>query len=124
MASDSAPRMRVEIRERVAFLTFARPSAGNAIDLQFGRELLAASSTIAADPSVRAVLMTGEGKNFCFGGDLKAMTAAGQDVKMYLSELTRNLHAGMACLAKLDAPVVAAINGTAAGAGLGLVLLA
>jgi 2-(1,2-epoxy-1,2-dihydrophenyl)acetyl-CoA isomerase len=68
--------------------------------------------------------MTGQGKNFCFGGDLKGMVASGADLRTYLSELTLNLHAGMAHLARLDAPVIAAVNGTAAGAGLGLVLAA
>jgi 2-(1,2-epoxy-1,2-dihydrophenyl)acetyl-CoA isomerase len=68
--------------------------------------------------------LTGQGKNFCFGGDLKGMIAAGGDVQSYLTELTTNLHAGMAQLVRLNAPVIAAVNGTAAGAGLGLALAA
>jgi 2-(1,2-epoxy-1,2-dihydrophenyl)acetyl-CoA isomerase len=124
MPTDIAPSMRVEIREHVAFLTFARPRAGNTIDLQFGREFLAAAFAIESTPGVRAILLAGEGKNFCFGGDLRTMISAEKDVEWYLSELTANLHAGMALLARLDAPVIAAINGTAAGAGLGLVLVA
>ena len=94
------------------------------IDLPFGREFLAAAFTIAANPTVRAVVMSRTGRNFCFGGDLKGMIASGSDVRAYLSELTTNLHAGMAQFARLDAPVIAAVNGVAAGAGLGLVLAA
>ena len=119
----TASTLHLEIRDSIAFLTFARPEAANTLNLQFGREFLAAAFAVEAAP-VRAVVMTGQGKNFCFGGDLKGMVASGADVRAYLSELTTNLHAGMALLARLDAPVIAAVNGTAAGAGLGLVLAA
>jgi 2-(1,2-epoxy-1,2-dihydrophenyl)acetyl-CoA isomerase len=124
MNSTAAPTIHLEIRESVAFLSLARPDAANTMNLEFGREFLAAAFAIEAAPNVRAVLLTGQGKNFCFGGDLKGMVASGTDVRAYLSELTTHLHAGMALLARLDAPVIAAVNGTAAGAGLGLVLAA
>lgn len=124
MSDSTPPTLRLEIREHVAHLTLARAEAANTINLQIGRELLAAAFAIEAAPAVRAVLLTGEGKNFCFGGDLKNMMASGSDVGAYLSELTTNLHAGLVHLARLNAPVIAAVNGTAAGAGLGLVLVA
>src|ERR1700730_11506898 len=124
MNNSAAPTIHLEIRESVAFLSLARPDAANTMNLEFGREFLAAAFAIEAAPNVRAVLLTGQGKNFCFGGDLKSMVASGSEVRTYLSELTTNLHAGMALLARLDAPVIAAGNGTAAGAGLGLVLAA
>jgi 2-(1,2-epoxy-1,2-dihydrophenyl)acetyl-CoA isomerase len=120
----SEPVIGLDIRDGIAFLTFARPDAANTINMQFAREFLAAVFAIEASPRVRAVVLTGQGKNFCFGGDLKGMVASGSDVQPFLSELTTNLHAGMAQLARLDAPVIAAVNGTAAGAGLGLVLAA
>ena len=116
--------IHVETREHVAYVTFARPEAANTMDLQFGREFRAAVSALAAVKEVRAVVISGQGKNFCFGGDLKGMIASGGDVQAYLAELTTDLHAGLAHLARLDAPVIAAVNGTAAGAGLGLVLAA
>ena len=124
MSNISAPTVNLDIRDQVAFLTMSRPDAANTMNLQFGREFLAAVFAIEAASGVRAVVLTGEGKNFCFGGDLKGMVVSGADVVAYLSELTTNLHAGMALLARLDAPVIAAVNGTAAGAGLGLVLAA
>jgi 2-(1,2-epoxy-1,2-dihydrophenyl)acetyl-CoA isomerase len=120
--TDPAPTVRLEVRERIAHLTLTRPEAANTMNLQFGREFLAAASAIGADRSVGAVILSGEGKNFCFGGDLKGMVAAGGDISAHLTELTTNLHAGMLALARMDAPVIAAVRGTAAGAGLGLVL--
>jgi 2-(1,2-epoxy-1,2-dihydrophenyl)acetyl-CoA isomerase len=120
----SAPTIRLEIREQVAYLTLTRAEAANTMNLQFGREFLAASLALQANPEVRAVLMAGEGRNFCFGGDLRGMIASGEDIGAFLSELTTHLHAGMTHLARMDAPVIAAVTGTAAGGGLGLVLAA
>ena len=102
----------------------ARPDAANTITPQFGREFLATVTEIKTTATVRAVVMTGQGKNFCFGGDLKGMIASGRDIQSYLTELATTLYAGMAQLVRLSAPVVAAVNGTAAGAGLGLALAA
>ena len=110
--------------EHVAYLTLARPDAANTITPQFGREFLATVTEIKTTATVRAVVMTGQGKNFCFGGDLKGMIASGRDIQSYLTELATTLYAGMAQLVRLSAPVVAAVNGTAAGAGLGLALAA
>jgi 2-(1,2-epoxy-1,2-dihydrophenyl)acetyl-CoA isomerase len=108
----------------VAHLTLTRPDAANTMNLQFGREFLAAAQSLQSDQSVRAVILSGEGKNFCFGGDLRGMVASGGDLRAYLSELTTTLHAGLAHLVRMDAPLVAAVKGSAAGAGLGLVLAA
>jgi 2-(1,2-epoxy-1,2-dihydrophenyl)acetyl-CoA isomerase len=124
MSDASSPQVRLEIREHVAHLTLARADAANTFNLQVGREFAAAAYAIRKDSSVRAVLLQGEGKNFCFGGDLRGMMAAGGDVNAYLSELTTDLHAGLVHLARANAPVVAAVQGSAAGAGLGLVLAA
>jgi len=124
MSDVSAPAVRLEIRQHVAHLTLTRAEAANTMNLQFGREFVAAAFAIRNDSNVRAVLLRGEGKNFCFGGDLRGMVAAGGDVNTYLSDLTTDLHAGLMHLARANAPVIAAVQGSAAGAGLGLVLAA
>ncbi len=123
MSSTTAPTVRLEFRDRVAFLTLARPDSANTMNLDFGRDFLAAAQATGAS-AARAVVLSGEGKNFCFGGDLRGMIASGADVSADLAELTTNLHEGMALLAAHPAPVLVAVNGTAAGAGLGLVLMA
>ena len=120
----SSPAIRLEIREHVAHLTLTRGDAANPLNLESGREFVAAAYAIRKNSDVRAVLLRGEGKNFCFGGDLRGMMAAGGNVNAYLTELTTDLHAGLLHLARANAPVVAAVQGTAAGAGLGLVLAA
>ena len=124
MSSASSPTIRLEIREHVAHLTLSRADAANTMNLQFGREFAAAAYAVRKDSDVRAVLLRGEGKNFCFGGDLRGMVAAGGNVNAYLTELTTDVHTGLLHLARANAPVVAAVQGTAAGAGLGLVLAA
>jgi 2-(1,2-epoxy-1,2-dihydrophenyl)acetyl-CoA isomerase len=93
------------------------------MNLEFGRDFLSAARAMGGS-AARAIVLSGQGKNFCFGGDLRGMIASGADASAYLAELTRNLHEGMALLAAHPAPVIVAVNGTAAGAGLGLVLMA
>jgi 2-(1,2-epoxy-1,2-dihydrophenyl)acetyl-CoA isomerase len=59
MSNTAAPTLSLEIRESLAFLTLARPDAANTMNLQFGREFLAAALAIEAAPTVRAVVLTG-----------------------------------------------------------------
>jgi 2-(1,2-epoxy-1,2-dihydrophenyl)acetyl-CoA isomerase len=120
----SAPTVQVETRGAVALVTLNRPDAGNALNLQMGMDLLAAALACARNPAVRAVVLSGAGRHFCFGGDLRAMASrdtAGDD---YIRELTTYLHAAISHFVRMNAPVIAAVNGTAAGAGVGLVAMA
>lgn len=114
----------VEVRGEVAVVTLNRPDTANTLDLAMGRELLAAALRCEADPAVRAVVLTGAGKAFCFGGDLCGMMGGEVPIEPYLKELTTHLHAAVARFMRMDAPVVAAVNGTTAGAGVGLVAMA
>jgi 2-(1,2-epoxy-1,2-dihydrophenyl)acetyl-CoA isomerase len=118
----STSTVEVESRGAVAVVTLNRPDAGNALSLQVAMDLLAAALTCARSNSVRAVVLTGAGENFCFGGDLRAAMSKGTGADAYLRELTTYLHSAISQFARMDAPVIAAVKGSAAGAGLGLVL--
>jgi 2-(1,2-epoxy-1,2-dihydrophenyl)acetyl-CoA isomerase len=72
------------------------------------------------DPLIRAVLITGAGPMFCAGGDLKSLADKGENISHHLKELTTYLHVAMSFLVRMDPPVVAAVHGSAAGAGMSL----
>jgi 2-(1,2-epoxy-1,2-dihydrophenyl)acetyl-CoA isomerase len=110
----------IEVAGAVATLTLNRPESNNALTLGLARELLTAALACETDARVRAVVLTGAGRHFCFGGDLRAMRDSGEAAPGYINELTTHLHAAISALTRMRAPVVAAVNGTAAGAGVGL----
>lgn len=113
----------VEIRGSIAIVTLNRAESANTLNMEMGRDLAAAAIACEANSAVRAVVLTGAGKNFCFGGDLRGMIAGGEAIEPYLRELTSHLHTAIAHFVRMDAPIVAAVNGTAAGAGIGLVAM-
>lgn len=107
----------------VARIVLARPDAGNALDVPMARALLSAAIACDEDASVRAVLLTGSGRLFCAGGDVAAFAAAGEALPAFIKEITAYLHAAIVRLARMNKPLVTAINGPAAGAGVGLAIL-
>lgn len=110
----------LEIRDGVAHITLNRPQAMNSIDLDLARDLMYATLACDEQPEVRAVLISGNGKMFCSGGDLKTFASKGEALPHYLKEVTTYLHAAMSRLTRMQAPVIAAVHGSAAGAGLSL----
>jgi 2-(1,2-epoxy-1,2-dihydrophenyl)acetyl-CoA isomerase len=110
----------LEVRDGVARLTLNRPDAANAIDLALARALADATRRVAADTGVRAVLLSGAGARFCGGGDVRAFAAA-DDLAACLEPIVGALHEALESLAAIDVPIVAAVQGSAAGAGLALV---
>jgi 2-(1,2-epoxy-1,2-dihydrophenyl)acetyl-CoA isomerase len=110
-----------EVRENVAHVTLNRPQAGNALDVEMAKELAAVALECESNRSVRAVLLSGAGKSFCAGGDVKVF--AGQEqLPRYLREITSHLHLAVSRFARLDAPVIAAVHGPAAGGGFSLAI--
>jgi 2-(1,2-epoxy-1,2-dihydrophenyl)acetyl-CoA isomerase len=105
----------------VARLTLDRPDAGNGVNLELARELMEATTECSEDRNVRAVLVRGAGANFCVGGDLREFGTMDGRLPLHLKHVTTYLHAAIASLVRLDAPVVAAVQGSAAGAGFSLV---
>jgi 2-(1,2-epoxy-1,2-dihydrophenyl)acetyl-CoA isomerase len=111
-----------EIEDGVGLIRLNRPEDGNTITLEMAREILDVAIRCDEDPEVRSVVLTGNGKMFCAGGDLKAFAAQGERVSLYIKEITQVLHAAISRFNWMDAPVVGAINGTAAGGGFSLAL--
>lgn len=109
----------LSIADHVATITLNRPATGNAIDLVLAQDLLHAFSECERK-SVRAVVLEGNGRIFCAGGDLVAIHGHGTNAPGYVRELLNTLHDALEAIAQMDAPVVAAVHGAAAGAGLSL----
>ncbi|HTT13392.1 MAG TPA: enoyl-CoA hydratase-related protein [Burkholderiaceae bacterium] len=105
----------------VAHLRFNRPQSLNAIDSATAKALRAASEELARDPTVRAVVLSGEGKGFMAGGDIGQMKT---DPRSIPTQLIDPLHAALRRLAALDAPVIASVHGVVAGAGVSMMLAA
>lgn len=108
-----------EVDHGLATLTLNRPDEANAMNLVMMQELMHVSIRCDEDPGIRALLITGSGPMFSAGGDMKAF-AASEDTGTLLKEMTVYFHAAVSRLARMDPPVVIAVNGTAAGAGFSL----
>lgn len=110
-------------RDGVALVTMNRPAAYNALNLALMRALVEAFQRTADDPGVRAVVLTGSGAAFCAGGDMKeAGDRLAVGAPAHFRELTKFLHRLVSDLRLLPKPVVAAVNGPAAGAGFSLAM--
>ncbi len=115
--------IRLAIDADVATITLARPEAGNAMGMAFMEAFHDAAAAIADDPAIRAILIESEGRHFCVGGDLKDFGDADPHGS-YMRRLAGRLHEGLKLLFCQPAPIVVAVRGAAAGAGLSLVALA
>lgn len=110
----------LETKDRIATITLNRPAALNSLDKAMVDELIAALTAVGEDGEVRAVVLTGAGKAFCAGGDL-----------FYLLSLTNQLAARafigqagkiVSLIMNMNKPVIAMVNGVAAGAGFNMAL--
>ena len=106
----------------VATITLSRPDAFNALDLALARDLFHASLEVDEDPAVRCVVITGAGKAFCAGGDVKGFADNLPRIGVLIKELTTYLHGAVSRLCRSDKPVIMAVNGVAAGGGLSFAL--
>jgi 2-(1,2-epoxy-1,2-dihydrophenyl)acetyl-CoA isomerase len=114
--------LTVERAGGVATLTLNRPEAFNALNRMLGRELFDAVLEVDEDAAVRCIVITGAGKAFCAGGDVKDFADNLSRIGIVIKELTTYLHGAVSRLARTEKPVVMAINGMAAGGGFSLAL--
>jgi len=108
------------IANAVATVTLNRPHVLNAIDSQMAEQLCDAVDHVARDGTVRALLLRGEGRAFCAGGDVARF--AGDDLAEAIAAIIDPLHAALRGFAALSIPTVAAVQGPVAGAGFSLAL--
>lgn len=117
---DGQARIELTRRDGVARLRLAAPARRNAVDLEWCREFAAAATTCAADDSVRVVLIDAAGDWFSVGGDIDYFIAHREELRTTVYEMTALFHAGIMRFHRGNAPVVAAVNGMAAGGGFSL----
>ena len=114
------PDLRIEIADAVATITLDRPDALNALTVSLKEELLAAFAAVATDDAVRAVVLTGAGRAFCAGQDLRERLLP--DAAPLETEIRVRYNPLIRAMRALPKPIVGAINGVAAGAGASLAL--
>jgi 2-(1,2-epoxy-1,2-dihydrophenyl)acetyl-CoA isomerase len=110
--------LRFEIADGVATITLDRPDALNALTIPLKHELRAALDRSASDPAVRAIVLTGAGRAFCAGQDLRERLEP--DAPPLEVELRERYNPIILAMRALEKPIVGAINGVAAGAGASL----
>jgi 2-(1,2-epoxy-1,2-dihydrophenyl)acetyl-CoA isomerase len=111
-----------DIRGNVAWITINRPDSFNAMDLTLMQEFYDVANRCSSDKAVRAAVLTGAGeKAFSAGGDVAGFAANLDRIELLLKEMTTYFHAAVSRFAWMRAPLIAAVNGMAAGAGLSMV---
>ncbi len=114
--------IKLDTAAGVATITLNRPDAFNALNLPLARELFAAVLEVDEDPAVRCVVVTGAGKAFCGGGDVKDFAENLPRIGVLIKELTTYVHGAVSRLVRTPKPVITAVNGVAAGGGLSLAM--
>lgn len=110
------------VSDGIATITLNRPEGMNGLDTATKDALLAAVTRAAEDESARVVVLTGSGRAFCVGQDLKEHREALQQGGELADTVTNHYNPTVHAIATMDKPVIAAINGVAAGAGVSLAL--
>ena len=121
---NSFETIKYDLQENVAVIAFNRPEALNALSLQLTLDLRAAIEKAVAE-NARAVVLTGEGRAFCSGGDLREMQSMWQRegrIEAFLEEPLRALHDVILLIRETPVPFVAAVQGVCAGAGTNFAL--
>jgi 2-(1,2-epoxy-1,2-dihydrophenyl)acetyl-CoA isomerase len=107
----------LDIADGIARLRLNRPDAANGMSVELLSALCDAIMACHGAPDLRVVLLSGEGANFCAGGDVRAFASKGEKLPDYIRQATAYLQNAVTGLLRLEAPVVASVQGFAAGGG-------
>ena len=113
--------MRLERDGGLARIVLTQGQRGNPIDGTLCAEFCDVANEVASDAAVRCVLLTAEGKAFSFGGDVSIFIKELDRLPLMIRRWTSALHAGIARMQRMDAPIVAAVQGVCAGGMSGMV---
>jgi 2-(1,2-epoxy-1,2-dihydrophenyl)acetyl-CoA isomerase len=128
-ATDPTPNARAdgpvvtEVTDGIAWIRLNRPESMNSLNNALKDALVAALESLAEDPAVRCVVLTGNGRAFCVGQDLKEhVQSLGDPTSTLATTVTEHYNRIVTALVTMNKPVVAALNGVAAGAGMSFAL--
>lgn len=116
--------LEFDINEGIASITLSRENQGNALNLEMATSFAEAVNEILSNRSVRVILITGAGKNFCVGGDIRTFIEEREDLPALVDTLIEPLNEALVKLEASCLPIVSAVNGPVGGAGIGLALIA
>lgn len=107
----------------IAYVTLNRPDQGNAINADIVNDLVRIAHLCDNDPQIKVVLLSANGRMFSVGGDLALFSTMGDQIRVTLKGLADQLHKAISLFARMDVPLVIAVNGIAAGGGFSLCLI-
>jgi len=111
-----------EKKHTIARIVLNKPETGNTLDLQLAKELYYAAHDTASDHNIKALILTANGKLFSGGGNLKYLLSNKKEVKKTLLDMTMYFHGAISRMARMNAPTIIGINGTAGGGGFSLAI--
>lgn len=116
----------LDLQGAVARIMLNRPDNANGMSMELIQEFAAAANwcqEAANEQRIRAVVISGEGKIFCAGGDIHSFRAFGDDISDEIARLAGHLHDAISLFVRMNVPVITAVNGAAAGAGFSLAMI-
>ena len=116
--------MSLTVKRNIAIVTLTRPESANTTTAKMMDELLDVSIQCDTNPDVRAMLFLAEGPIFCAGGDLSSFVSARDEITAKIKLWVTSFHSSIAIFSRMNAPIVVAVKGIAAGAGLSIVSMA